>query len=707
MKLKNTLKNITRKHSNGTYVISAIICFLLFNILMLAYEYENRNIIQNDRGRIENGESLYSLTIASDVIGTANEYNITGNKYEMTGDDPFLEYSFPSERKVAKVFVTFSEGIKDTTAMQVYYRHADEIYNQDKCESQIIYPGTCGVILDIEDGAYSGIRIDINGDFSLDNVYVTDAQNLYISHVNLPIVEVCFLAVSFFLTLVYKFIRKKYQKNLQNGKIWKIVVAGFAFLFIYGIGVAGGIGQFKLFTALTFLTITSVYMLLVNKMQISIEKSVFFLILILGTASTFFQPVFDTYDEVAHFARAELLSRGNIILDRQLDMEYSSYETIKTFADLCKGALNKTINEITMWHTSINYEKINVGNVQTLHMSIFYIPQAIGILVAKILRLPAIWMVFCGRICNLIFYAFLSSKAVKLAGKYYRIIMILTILPFSIIQAASFSPDAMTYGILFMFLAYFIHLYSSRNELNIRSIANIIILSVLVVFSKFTNVVFLGLLFLLVNRCIQDKRKKKKFIVLICAVGLISAGISVIDSLMYASPIEYLNYYAESNVNATEQIRYMLSHLPSVVINGLAYLITQCDTLITQLNSMGWQRIYQVPLLSFMIFLAMFRSVIDTPAFLEEKWSRIWSLFLAFLTHVACGVTLYVSWTKVGADYITILQARYVLPALVLVMMAFAGKYTRVQKIEGNSTAMDLYDGILLYGMTFMAVICV
>ena len=145
-------------------------------------------------------------------------------------------------------------------------------------------------------------------------------------------------------------------------------------------------------------------------------------------------PICGVSDELEHLTRSEITSEGVILphwtgYDIGVDSLYNHTENEKTSSVINEGAGYRTIGsmgffesvydeEVTIQATPHDTDKINYTPM--IQNSAFeqnpfygYLPQAIGILIAKFLDLNVIWILWLGRRCNLIFYAGLVSIAIK------------------------------------------------------------------------------------------------------------------------------------------------------------------------------------------------------------------------------------------------------------------------------------------------------
>ena len=134
------------------------------------------------------------------------------------------------------------------------------------------------------------------------------------------------------------------------------------------------------------------------------------------------------------------------------DLEHYVYKKPKCIGVFGACVYNKK-------NKKINYTPTTVKHVAATNLSFLYLPQTMGILLAKVLHMDAIWLLWFGRIMNLLCYGIIVASAVKIAPKWKFVLFFMASLPMSIQQAASFSPDAIINGLSILTIGYFIYLY--------------------------------------------------------------------------------------------------------------------------------------------------------------------------------------------------------------------------------------------------------
>ena len=139
---------------------------------------------------------------------------------------------------------------------------------------------------------------------------------------------------------------------------------------------------------------------------------------------------------------------------------YDSIEAVNFFT----SDLGKTVD-----HTPYDTEKINYTDnlvISAFEQNPFYgyLPQALGMIIAKMLDLNVIWLLWLGRIFNLLFYAGVISLAIRKTPILKMPLFFVACLPISIYQAASLSIDSMIIGLGILAVGYFLYMYSAKKD---------------------------------------------------------------------------------------------------------------------------------------------------------------------------------------------------------------------------------------------------
>ena len=326
-------------------------------------------------------------------------------------------------------------------------------------------------------------------------------------------------SVSFWVLMFIVFWSYKQPKNEKNQIIISIVVV---------------------------ITLT-ILLILFSFIKIKFHRWVFVFLIFAGILSLFIQPVLNIPDEAAHFARAEMISEGHIIVG-QKDKEFPSIQSVNDLQHFGKTAFTKT----DLKNKKINYTPTTVKHVAATNLSFLYLPQTMGILLAKVLHMDAIWLLWFGRIMNLLCYGIIVASAVKIAPKWKFVLFFMASLPMSIQQAASFSPDAIINGLSILTIGYFIYLYDKKT-ITIKEYCIFEILCILIPLAKITNIFIAGLNLLLP---MENVEKKKRLLIKwgALAVVIIVGGGYYLYTTKFSVNMEQYAYLKAMHVNSTNGI---------------------------------------------------------------------------------------------------------------------------------------------------------
>ena len=277
----------------------------------------------------------------------------------------------------------------------------------------------------------------------------------------------------------------------------------------------------------------------------------------------FLSPIISISDEQEHFTRSEIVSHGDLntkIYNKSLDSN-KHFLTIQSVGELKVGKMgNKTVFKTKWDDQEINYTKKYVGSAFAQNPFYGYIPQAIGIDIAKGLNLNNIWMLWLGRLCNLIFYAIICSYAIKKAPIYKIPLLLTACLPLSIYQAGSTSIDGMIFALALLSIAYFLYLYQKEDHtVDWKNISILTLIITLCGLCKLTYAALILLIFLIPKN--KFKTPKIKHLSRLCFIIL--SAITLIWS-RYATKMLYYSwrygYFLRKNVNSKLQILYIVNH---------------------------------------------------------------------------------------------------------------------------------------------------
>lgn len=164
------------------------------------------------------------------------------------------------------------------------------------------------------------------------------------------------------------------------------------------------------------------------------------------------------WDELAHFARTQYISEGNLFLSNDKNSHVTS-EDLSTLDDLTK--LDKFLEkseerlpntlESVLWHEKHSREKEynKLIPVTNAYGTVAYFPSVLGYHIGKTVSGVNLGVMFyLGRLFNVLFYAICTFIAVKLSRQLQHVLAFFALQPMLIYSSSSFNQDAFSYGLL-------------------------------------------------------------------------------------------------------------------------------------------------------------------------------------------------------------------------------------------------------------------
>lgn len=122
-----------------------------------------------------------------------------------------------------------------------------------------------------------------------------------------------------------------------------------------------------------------------------------------------------------------------------------------------------------------------------------YIPQVLGISVARIMKMNSEQIMFAGRFFALVWYVFVMFWAIKLMPIKKEMLFLVGILPITIQQVVSYNYDSFLLGICFFAIAYILNFIYTDREIKIYDWFIIIGIVISIASIKFVYLPLLGL----------------------------------------------------------------------------------------------------------------------------------------------------------------------------------------------------------------------
>lgn len=359
----------------------------------------------------------------------------------------------------------------------------------------------------------------------------------------------------------------------------------------------------------------------------------------------------------------------------------------------------------------IDWEEITelrYGNT-SLYAPVSYLPQAVGIRIARVFTNNVSKIFYAGRFGNFLISILLCLWAIHIMPFGKRILFLIMMFPMSQQEMVSMAPDGFTIALSIAFLAYIFQLCCSEKKLIKKDFILISFMGCVLALCKIVYVVLLFVIFLLPQDKFSNKKQARVFQFGLLIIAFIMNLVWLKISAGYL--IEFM-----PGVSSGEQVKYILTHLPNYLMVIIQTVLTKGASWGMSMigNPLGALNINISPIVWITIFI-MFVYEICNCRHISWKVHKMDTLILLFIFlsgAVLICTSIYVQWTAVASPIVSGVQGRYFIPLLpYLAMSAVFAFYIQKQQIDTNEV-YQLQNGsyfymllLMLHGITVLDVI--
>ncbi len=421
------------------------------------------------------------------------------------------------------------------------------------------------------------------------------------------------------------------------------------------------------------------------------------LAIIFGLAFAFVTPPFQVPDEIGHYWRAASIAYGEILPPTNSRGSFAELpDGMKLFVFVMQprtpGAKIARDQFTTAIDVPLREERPVIASFPAGYTPVPYVPQIMAVLVGRALNLRPTVTFYLGRIFNIALFVALIAVAIRIAPVGKWIFCAVGLLPMAIYLAASWSPDAATIALAFLFTALLLRACSAGETAGQRpalhGVLPLAFVGALLGLSKPAYVLIALLAFLIPPR---------RFLVgtLVLLATLIGAGMSMANAARAHVPrqdaavdpaaqqrciIEQPLHFAQmaashARQNAFEYTEQMIGRLGLLEIR-LPLVIIWSDLLL--------------------LALAAFASGGKLPL-----TARLLSILLVAGTLAGIAVAFYVGYSR-SCDVIEGIQGRYFLPVVPLLLLAISFPFSR----DRTFALLTLAVGCVANSVGVFAVVC-
>lgn len=412
--------------------------------------------------------------------------------------------------------------------------------------------------------------------------------------------------------------------------------------------------------------------------------------LIFGLLLIFYaQPVKNSWDEQIHFGNAYSLAFGRNVEWTEAAELTKNGETVTCNTKAEFAELRAYLNEK---NDTVVYTEQKESLIPA-YSSLAYIPQAIFINIASILKTSFSVLYALGKIGNLLIYILVMFWAIKLAKRKKLFLIFVALMPTPLFLAASYTYDTIVFS--FITLACVLWANELYNEsINIRKIIGMVLLFAIGCFSKAVYIPMI--LIMLILPIASTKKKKDRIIVwtmILCITCLVM--LTFVLPTLTSTMAGDLSFGGDSRGGATSVVGQLVSMVkhPMASIKLMVKSIFELDNF----RNLGYPEAdnYFFGNLMFLNFanlgiltdkwscviIVLAGMLLLTPDQQNIRYERKLSIMDKIIIAIAVigtigfiWLALYLSFTPVGETHISGVQARYYLPLLYLGALIFNGK---------------------------------
>ena len=240
---------------------------------------------------------------------------------------------------------------------------------------------------------------------------------------------------------------------------------------------------------------------LLEKLNLNPTRIFWILSLSFGIVLFILIPPFQAPDEEVHFLRAYTISEGAFFAHAYLipEIVIQVFDTLDYLPHHTDKKVSLKLYE-QLWRQPLdlqNWVQIDFSST-SVYSPLVYLPQALGIFLARTFFLPPIALYYAARLLNFLAWLGLSYFAIRLIPSFKAVLLLVLFMPMSFFQAISNSADVVTNGVAFLLVAYIFWLTSDYvEEIKGKNIIGLLILFVLISLVKVPYLLLTALIFII------------------------------------------------------------------------------------------------------------------------------------------------------------------------------------------------------------------
>lgn len=433
--------------------------------------------------------------------------------------------------------------------------------------------------------------------------------------------------------------------------------------------------------------------------NITEEKAFLITVPIIAVLFMFCMPSMKNHDELYHWYRICDISNGNLIAG------FPNEEIPFTSAHIKQNELeilgNKNWIDLRYKDIYELYQNNNQSSelvytdisTSAVYSPIQYLPQSIGLVIAKFITNNAIVMSYFVRVFNVIFSIIILYLAIKITPFGKKILLFVSYIPIALEGFTSMSPDAITISVAFLLIVYVLRLTYNNEVKEIRTKEKVIlgVLSSIIALCKIVYVPIVFMIFIIPWQKFKNKKDKVLSLSAISIIAVILNFTWLIIASKYVSEFRGGDSKLQLIQMISNPINYLNVLINTLNINGYSYINSLFG------GQLGWGELIN---LRFIVPFALFIEILFigiTDNSIKNKFKPMQMTVIGIISLIITGLiftSLYIQWTSVGNDIIEGVQGRYFLPILPLIILSFG-----LLKLESKYKDINITKFIAIMGI--------
>jgi len=408
-----------------------------------------------------------------------------------------------------------------------------------------------------------------------------------------------------------------------------------------------------------------------------------------GIILVFLIPPFQSPDEPEHFFRVFQISEGHITSEvRPQDrgpnalvvaggmMPQIFVDQNTQFYRLAFDPSVKTSwNEITAQVRApgdINKRVFAVFSNTAVYSPLAYAPQTITLLLGRMLRLPPLMLLYCGRLGSVLAWTSLGYLSLRLTPVLRGAFLLLLLMPMPLFLSAVLSADVMTSALAILLVAFCLHEATAAGPMRLSALLALLILTVCLSLTKLAYLPLLLLFFLIPARRLGSAWRYWLFFAATVLVNVIA-----VRAWLGMTPGLGMTLRPQDHALAPVQQLAWVEHHPLDFLNLYWHTIRAKAVwwMVALVGALGWldthlPRAFLIGYLLAIVLSAVFgRSSAKAIWLFRSRWALLALLAAIVFPMGAIGLMDYVTWTDLGAPRVEGIQGRYFMPLVPVALL--------------------------------------